>query len=106
MTTKAETGDRLRDVAAGQLSSVEICAGAGGQALGLELSGFAHQGLVEVNPDACQTLRRNRGAQWPIIQADLAELDSRAFAHADLLAGGVPCPPFSIAGKQLGSRPV
>jgi DNA (cytosine-5)-methyltransferase 1 len=104
MTTKAETGDRLRDVAAGQLSSVEICAGAGGQALGLEQAGFAHQGLVELDADACQTLRRNRGTQWRIIRADLAEVDGRAFAYADLLSGGVPCPPFSVAGKQLGSQ--
>jgi DNA (cytosine-5)-methyltransferase 1 len=102
--TIAGTGDRLRDLAVGQLSSVEICAGAGGSALGLEQAGFAHQGLVEVDADACQTLRRNRGAQWPVIRADLAEVDGRAFAHADLLSGGVPCPPFSVAGQQLGSQ--
>jgi DNA (cytosine-5)-methyltransferase 1 len=85
-----------------QLTSVEICAGAGGQALGLEQAGFVHQGVVELDPSACQTLQRNRGARWSIIQADLAEVDGRAFAGADLLSGGVPCPPFSIAGKQLG----
>ena len=102
--TRAETGDRLRDLAVGQLSSVEICAGAGGQALGLEQAGFAHQCLVELDADACRTLRRNRGAQWTVVRADLAEVDGRAFAHADLLSGGVPCPPFSIAGKQLGSQ--
>ncbi len=102
--TTAETGDRLRDSAVGQLSAVEICAGAGGQALGLEQAGFAHQGLVELDADACQTLHRNRGTEWPIIRADLAQADGRAFAHADLLSAGVPCPPFSIAGKQLGSQ--
>jgi len=58
--------------------------------------------VVEFDADACQTLRRNRGARWSIIQSDLAEVDGRAFPGADLLAGGVPCPPFSIAGKQLG----
>jgi DNA (cytosine-5)-methyltransferase 1 len=85
-----------------QLTSVEICAGAGGQALGLEQAGFAHQGVVELDADACQTLQRNRGARWGIIQSDLAEVDGRAFPQTDLLAGGVPCSPFSIAGKQLG----
>ena len=85
-----------------QLTSVEICAGAGGQALGLEQAGFAHQGMVELDADACQTLQRNRGARWSIIHSDLAEVDGRAFPETDLLSGGVPCPPFSIAGKQLG----
>jgi len=83
------------------LTSLEICAGAGGQALGLEQAGFAHQGVVELDGDACQTLRRNR-TRWAVIQADLAEVDGRGFRHVDLLAGGLPCPPFSIAGKQLG----
>jgi DNA (cytosine-5)-methyltransferase 1 len=88
----------------GELSCLEICAGSGGQALGLEQAGFAHQGVVELDAGACQTLRRNRAGQWRIIQADLAELDGRSFAHVDLLSGGVPCPPFSIAGKQLGQH--
>jgi DNA (cytosine-5)-methyltransferase 1 len=88
--------------AAGQLSCLEICAGAGGQALGLEQAGFIHVGLVEVNAGACQTLRQNRGGHWAVIQADLAEVDGRAYRHVDLLSGGVPCPPFSIAGHQLG----
>jgi DNA (cytosine-5)-methyltransferase 1 len=87
-----------------QLTSVELCAGAGGQALGLERAGFAHQGLVELDADACQTLRRNRAGRWPVIQADLAEVDGRVFGRVDLLAGGLPCPPFTVAGKQLGQR--
>jgi hypothetical protein len=85
-----------------QLTSVEICAGAGGQALGLEQAGFAHQGVVELDADACRTLWRNKAARWTIIQADVAEVDGRKFAQVDLLAGGLPCPPFSIAGKQRG----
>jgi DNA (cytosine-5)-methyltransferase 1 len=88
----------------GELSCLEICAGAGGQALGLEQAGFAHQGVIDLDADACQTLRRNRAAQWTIIQADLAEVDGRAFRQVDLLSGGVPCPPFSTAGKQLGQH--
>jgi DNA (cytosine-5)-methyltransferase 1 len=83
------------------LTSLEICAGAGGQALGLEQAGFAHEAVVELDADACATLRYNR--QWKVIEGDVANVDGRAFAGVDLLAGGVPCPPFSIAGKQLGS---
>jgi DNA (cytosine-5)-methyltransferase 1 len=83
------------------LTSLEICAGAGGQALGLEQAGFSHEAVVELDADACATLRYNR--QWKVIEGDVANVDGRAFAGLDLLAGGVPCPPFSIAGKQLGS---
>ena len=83
------------------LTSLEICAGAGGQALGLEQAGFAHEAVVELDADACGTLRFNR--QWKVIEGDVANVDGRAFAGVDLFAGGVPCPPFSIAGKQLGS---
>lgn len=85
-----------------RLTSVEICAGAGGQALGLEQAGFSHEAVVEIDAYACETLRRNRSAVWKIIEDDLANVDGRAFTNIDLLAGGVPCPPFSIAGKQLG----
>jgi DNA (cytosine-5)-methyltransferase 1 len=87
----------------GRLTSLEICAGAGGQALGLEQAGFAHEAVVELEPDACETLRLNRGAEWKIIEGDIHDQDGRGFAGIDLLAGGVPCPPFSVAGKQLGA---
>lgn len=86
----------------GALTSVEICAGAGGQALGLEQAGFMHEAVIEINPDACDTLRLNRGSTWKVIEDDVANVDGRAFGLVDLFAGGVPCPPFSIAGKQLG----
>ncbi len=85
-----------------ELRCAEICAGAGGQALGLEQAGFEHEAAVELDADACETLRRNRGATWKVVEDDVANLDGRAFAGIDLLAGGVPCPPFSIAGRQLG----
>ena len=83
-------------------SSLELCAGGGGQALGLELAGFHHEGLVEYEPQFCTTLRANR-PQWNVIQADIRNINGNDFKGVDLLAGGVPCPPFSIAGKQLGS---
>jgi len=84
------------------LTSLELCAGAGGQALGLEKAGFKHLGLIENDEAACNTLRLNR-PDWNVIEHDLFQpLDYSAFNGIDLLAGGLPCPPFSIAGKQLG----
>lgn len=82
-------------------NSIEICAGAGGQALGLEAAGFEHAALVELDHLACQTLRYNR-PEWNVIEKDLKLFSAKSFENIDLLAGGVPCPPFSIAGKQLG----
>ena len=84
-----------------ELTVLEICAGAGGQALGLERAGFHTVAAVEVDQSACETLRLNRPS-WNVICADLKEFDARPFAGVDLLAGGVPCPPFSLASKQLG----
>lgn len=83
------------------LTSIEICAGAGGQALGLEQAGFEHVALVEIETSACNTLRRNR-PKWKVIEGDVKEFSAAAYVGIDLLAGGVPCPPFSKAGKQLG----
>ncbi|ORA68034.1 DNA (cytosine-5-)-methyltransferase [Mycolicibacterium insubricum] len=83
------------------MSCLEICAGAGGQSLGLHDAGFDHRLAVEIDPDACQTLRLNK-PKWQIYEGDVREVDGTAYRGIDLLAGGVPCPPFSIAGKQLG----
>lgn len=84
------------------LTCLEICAGAGGQSLGLELAGFRHTAAVEIDPDACETLRLNR-PEWDVREVDVHYLNGEEFAGVELLAGGVPCPPFSIAGKQLGA---
>ncbi|WP_415648168.1 DNA cytosine methyltransferase [Stackebrandtia soli] len=79
-----------------------MCAGAGGQALGLEAAGFEHWACVEWEPAACDTLRANR-PQWNVIEGDLRKWKPEpGMVGVDLLAGGVPCPPFSIAGNQLG----
>ncbi len=81
----------------------EICAGAGGQAIGLEAAGFECVAAVELDRHACETLRLNR-PDWNVIEADVRTVDGTPYSgRVDLLAGGVPCPPFSIAGKQLGS---
>ncbi|WP_102794378.1 DNA cytosine methyltransferase [Bowmanella denitrificans] len=83
-------------------TSIELCAGAGGQALGLEMAGFEHLCLVENDHHACETLRMNR-SHWQVLEQDLRGFDARRFHGVDLVAGGVPCPPFSAAGKQLGA---
>ncbi len=83
------------------LTAVELCAGAGGQALGLEQAGFHHSALVEIDGHCCNTLKANR-KDWNVIQQDLRDFDGRPYKGVDLLAGGLPCPPFSVAGKQLG----
>lgn len=84
-----------------RLTSLELCAGGGGQALGLEQAGFDHQGLVEIDRHCCATLRFNR-PRWQVFEQDLESFNGLPFKGIDLLAGGLPCPPFSKAGKQLG----
>jgi DNA (cytosine-5)-methyltransferase 1 len=84
-----------------RLTAVELCAGAGGQALGMELAGFHHGAVVEYEPQFCTTLRKNR-PHWDVRQQDIRDIDGGALAGADVIAAGVPCPPFSVAGKQLG----
>ncbi len=85
------------------LTCVEICAGAGGQALGLAMAGFTHVALVEYEEDYCKVLKQNR-PEWNVICADVHDFDGHPYKGIDLLAGGVPCPPFSVAGKQLGQN--
>ena len=82
---------------------LELCAGGGGQFLGLEKAGFNCVAAVEIEKDYCKTLIYNR-PDLNVINADIKELDSEAFANVDLIAGGVPCQPYSIAGKQHGKK--
>ncbi|HNI76573.1 MAG TPA: DNA cytosine methyltransferase, partial [Giesbergeria sp.] len=67
------------------------------------MAGFEHAGLVELEHAACTTLRFNRPA-WNVVEGDLRQFDARPYHGIDLMAGGVPCPPFSKAGKQLGAE--
>lgn len=85
-------------------TSIEICAGAGGQALGLEMAGFEHVALVEYERDYCKCLKSNR-PHWNVQCMDVRQFSGLPYREQiDLLAGGVPCPPFSVAGKQLGAE--
>lgn len=89
-----------------KLSCVEICAGAGGQALGLEKALFEPEALVEIEQPCRNTLKYNR-PNWNVIeneQCDVKLFSGIPYRGIDLLAGGVPCPPFSKAGKQLGKN--
>ena len=84
------------------MQSIEFCAGAGGQAIGLEQAGFRHSALVEIERDFAKTLQVNRPG-WNVFASDMNEFDGRPYKGVDLFAAGLPCPPFSVAGKQLGS---
>jgi DNA (cytosine-5)-methyltransferase 1 len=91
------------------LTSVDLFAGAGGLALGIESAGFKSHGLVEFNKHACTTLRLNADSLnlntgWPVYEADARAFDyTRLGTDVDLLAGGAPCQPFSLGGKHLGN---
>lgn len=87
------------------LKCLELCAGAGGQALGLEQAGFLHSALVDIEPHCCATLRLNR-PEWEVHNADIRRISGSEWlpTDLDLLAAGLPCPPFSIAGKKLGKK--
>lgn len=83
-------------------TSIELFAGGGGLALGMELAGFEHLLLCEINKDACATLRHNR-PNWQILQEDITNVDFTPWRdNVDLLTGGFPCQAFSYAGKQGG----
>lgn len=89
------------------MRSVELFAGAGGLAMGLSRAGFQHDAVIELDSHACKTLLANRGSncRWPIYPCDVREFDySSLKRRIVLLAGGVPCQPFSIAGKHRGHR--
>ena len=79
------------------LTCVEICAGAGGQALGLSMAGFSHLALVEYEQEYCDVLKKNR-PDWNVICADVKDFSGIPYrGKVDLFAGGVPCLPFSVA---------
>ena len=79
---------------------IELCAGAGGLALGFEKAGLEHELLVEIDKDCVATLNKNR-PNWNVLHADIKEVDFSKY-HADVVVAGLPCQPFSYAGKKLG----
>jgi DNA (cytosine-5)-methyltransferase 1 len=85
-----------------EYNSIELFAGAGGLALGLEEAGFKHVLLNELDKSACATLRHNR-PNWNVIEGDIRKVDFTTYKNSiDLLTGGFPCQAFSYAGKKLG----
>ncbi len=84
------------------LRVLELCAGGGGLALGLERAGFQPVALIEIDRQAAATLRKNR-PNWPVVEADVRKVDFTPYkGKVDLLAGGVPCTPYSTIGERKG----
>ena len=92
-----------------KMTSVELFAGVGGLALGVSNAGFKHLAVVELDKDACDTIRENQRrklepvAGWPLLDKDVRAVDFSAIgSDIDLLAAGVPCQPWSLGGKHRG----
>ena len=85
-----------------EISCLELFAGAGGLAKGLELSGIQHKALIEWNKDACQTLINNYSDKL-VHNVDIRSFQFDQFGHIDMVAGGPPCQPFSMGGKHKGN---
>ncbi|MBA5249047.1 MAG: DNA (cytosine-5-)-methyltransferase [Gammaproteobacteria bacterium] len=82
-------------------NSIELFAGAGGMAIGLEKAGFNAVALNELDKNACATLRKNR-PNWNVIEGDISTVDFTKYKDIDFLSGGFPCQAFSYAGNKLG----
>ena len=81
---------------------IELFAGAGGLAIGMEQAGFSSVMLNEIDSAACKTLRKNRPA-WNVLEGDISTIDFTPYKDKiDMLSGGFPCQAFSYAGKKLG----
>lgn len=106
MTTSTDAMLVYGEITVPDLTVLELCTGGGGQAIGLEQAGFTPAELVEIDPDCCDTLIRNR-PRWPVHQADITRWTdlplNRSRTPADLIAAGLPCTPHSRGGRQLGA---
>ena len=83
-----------------KFTTIELFAGAGGLALGLENAGLKHNLLLEIDKYAVSTLKKNR-PNWNVVQEDISKFDFKGL-KADIVTGGFPCQAFSHAGKKLG----
>lgn len=111
ITLNCDVGDILNidSNSTSKLTAVELFAGAGGLALGIENAGFHTLGLIEFDKHATDTLKINR-PEWRVIHDDVANISplnlEKYFGikkgELDLLSGGAPCQSFSYAGKRLG----
>lgn len=93
------------------MKSIELFAGAGGLALGTSACGFKHDGVFELDRNACNTIRHNQNRRvppvdsWPSVEpTDVRSVNFSVFRDVDLVSGGPPCQPFSIGGKHGGQR--
>lgn len=83
-------------------SVLELFAGAGGLAIGLEQSGVKCVALNEIDKWACKTLRENR-PNWNVLEGDIKKFDFTEYTNqVEIVTGGFPCQAFSYAGKKLG----
>jgi DNA (cytosine-5)-methyltransferase 1 len=90
------------EVCKDKITAIELFAGAGGLALGLEQAGIKTLQFVEINKFCCETLKQNR-PKWNVVNEDIAKIDFRSFkGKVDIVTGGFPCQAFSYAGKKLG----
>lgn len=86
----------------GNVTAIELFAGAGGLALGLEQAGIHTLAYVEIDKFSCETLKMNR-PQWNVICNDIHNVDFSEYeGKVDIVTGGFPCQAFSFAGKKLG----
>ncbi|MFA0340058.1 DNA (cytosine-5-)-methyltransferase [Vibrio breoganii] len=84
-----------------EYTMLELFAGGGGLALGMEKAGFKTVLLNELDKHACNTLKLNR-PEWNVVQGDVSEVDFKPYRGIDVLSGGFPCQAFSYAGKKMG----
>jgi len=95
-------GEKTSSLPARAYTSIELFAGAGGMAIGMEKAGIEHSLLNDFDRYATQTLKKNR-PEWNVVHGDVAKIDFKPYRNKiDILTGGFPCQTFSYAGKKMG----